>query len=287
MPSKPEINASTKNFYQNNFFYLRQKYGTHNVPEMLKHIQEDNKVKNTTKLNYCNTIIGLQKHHPGIVKGDLKQLIEYRDQLNQEKEAQTARCNVTEKQKKVLEKITYEQLVKAVQDLAEYKQNSIRDMEDYLLLALMVAFKLRNDLVDVVIYQTKTLPKSHYPNYIILPPKGLAQLVIGEHKTSKTNGEIHHQLDQSFTDDIRWLVKQSPRTHLFVSPNARPLTNSAFVHRMFRLTKRLFGQEFSSTVIRKIYLTSEYKDTIDKMKKDAKDMGHSFETQVNHYVKNN
>jgi hypothetical protein len=56
-----------------------------------------------------------------------------------------------------------------------------------------------------------------------------------------------------------------------------------------QLTKKLneiFGKRVSSTLLRKIYLTDKYSDTIESMKQDAADMGTSTSVMTTNYIKN-
>ena len=54
------------------------------------------------------------------------------------------------------------------------------------------------------------------------------------------------------------------------------------------MTKKLnniFGKNISSSMLRKIYLTDKYSDMKENLEEDAKEMGTSFNTINNHYIK--
>ena len=54
-----------------------------------------------------------------------------------------------------------------------------------------------------------------------------------------------------------------------------------------RLLYKIFdNQKIGVSMLRKIFLTDKYKDTVDEMKKDAKSMGTSSGTIEDHYIKN-
>jgi len=51
-----------------------------------------------------------------------------------------------------------------------------------------------------------------------------------------------------------------------------------------RILNKIFGKRISSSMLRHIYLSSLYGDTLEKMKETADKMGHSIETQKE-YIK--
>ena len=54
-----------------------------------------------------------------------------------------------------------------------------------------------------------------------------------------------------------------------------------------RLLYKIFdNQKIGVSMLRKIFLTDKYKDTVDEMKKDATSMGTSSGTIEDHYIKN-
>jgi integrase len=68
---------------------------------------------------------------------------------------------------------------------------------------------------------------------------------------------------------------------LLVGADGTPLTA---VNVITRLLNRVFGKKIGSSMLRHIYLSDKYKDTIDEMKTDAAAMGHSV-GQQRAYVK--
>ena len=57
------------------------------------------------------------------------------------------------------------------------------------------------------------------------------------------------------------------------------------INSLTRKLNNIFNQKIGSSMLRKLYLTDKYKDVIDNLKQDAKDMGTSSETIQNNYVK--
>ena len=54
---------------------------------------------------------------------------------------------------------------------------------------------------------------------------------------------------------------------------------------MTRILHRIFDKKIGSSMLRKIFLTDKYKDTMEDMKEDAQKMGSSTETFQNQYIK--
>jgi hypothetical protein len=62
----------------------------------------------------------------------------------------------------------------------------------------------------------------------------------------------------------------------------RPYANN---NDMTRILHRIFDKKIGSSMLRKIFLTDKYKDTMADMKEDAQKMGSSTETFQNQYIK--
>jgi len=62
----------------------------------------------------------------------------------------------------------------------------------------------------------------------------------------------------------------------------RPYANN---NDMTRILHRIFDKKIGSSMLRKIFLTDKYKDTMEDMKDDAQKMGSSTETFQNQYIK--
>jgi hypothetical protein len=68
-----------------------------------------------------------------------------------------------------------------------------------------------------------------------------------------------------------------------VNFDGSPFTSSSTLTKRFN--KIFAGKKISTAMLRKIYLTSKYKNAMDDLKDDAADMGTSEKTITNHYVK--
>jgi integrase len=79
-------------------------------------------------------------------------------------------------------------------------------------------------------------------------------------------------------------VGQRPtgNVNLIVNFDGSPFKSSSTLTKRFN---KIFGSKISTAMLRKIYLTSKYKNVMNNLKEDAFEMGTSENTIKNHYVK--
>ena len=63
------------------------------------------------------------------------------------------------------------------------------------------------------------------------------------------------------------------------------MTRNELSQLLLKTSKKYMNKNISTTMLRKIYLSSKYSDVLDDMKQDAKIMGHSTATAQNVYIK--
>ena len=279
------VSLNSKKQYLQTYLSLIKKANSSDMNDLYDYIVKS-KVKDNTKLSYLNSIISLKKIDSELVTGDLKDISELRDKLNIKIEKAREVNNITESQEVAMNKINLNDLKKFVEELAEAKDNSIRNLEDYLLIKLMVEFPLRNDLQEIRLTTHKQDLKTPF-NVIYIPKSGKSILSLKEFKTARKEGEIIIDIPIDISDDIRKLIKLDKfRKFLFVNRDNNPLSSSSFTHKLNSLFKKRFGIPISSTIIRKIYLSGKYSGVLEEMKEDARVMGHSTQTAQKIYISN-
>lgn len=102
------------------------------------------------------------------------------------------------------------------------------------------------------------------------------------YKTSKNYGEQIVRVSPKLNNILKAWIKINPHDYLLSTYGGKPLS----VSRMTLLFNRLFGKNVSTSMIRHVYLTEQYKDVpaLRKMDKLAADMGHSTDMALE-YVK--
>lgn len=289
MPSEVSIRA-----YSNTVQLITKRASSKNLEDILNYVKNDTESKISTKINYLNSYISLARE--GLLEGytgNLKPLEEYRDKLQMDLEKIKQKDNLTSKQKEIMSKVSYTDLLNGVQMLGRLKTNSLQDLTNYLMLALPVKYPLRNDLIDIELTSDLKVAKNGTKNYLYLPKvtnrsKKGAILFLREYKTAQSYGDQEIEISLDLTKDIANLVALDPnRKYLFQTTTGTPLSSSDFTHRLQRLTDHVLGTPVSTTLIRKIFLTDKYGETVQEMKEDAKMMLHSGGVQQSTYIANN
>ncbi len=279
------ISDTSARQYATTYMYLIRKAGSESLGEIFRFIK-DADVKDATKMSYLNSIISLKKYDPSLVTGNLSEIVEYRDKLQVQIERARGERNSNESQTEAMEMVNLRTLQEFVDKLGESKYESIKGMEDYLLVKMMTRYPLRNDLQDIRLTTRKSDLNSDY-NSLYVPPDGKGECVLSlpHYKTSKRYGRVMVRLDPEFTDDVLVLISDG-RKYLFPNNKGEPMSSSNFTHKLNRIFEREFGVRISSTLIRKIYLTGKYGQTLQQMREDSRVMGHNLDTQQRSYISN-
>jgi integrase len=161
----------------------------------------------------------------------------------------------------------------------------------YLVLSLYTDVQPRRnqDYLDMYIVKRWSDKMPTDKNYLDLAGK---RFIFNKYKTSRKYGTQTVEIP-----DVLWTVvgaylarhplwkgvvkRQNNPIKLLVGADASPIVA---VNAITRLLNRVFGKKIGSSMLRHIYLSDKYKDTVDEMKADADAMGHSV-GQQRAYVK--
>ena len=139
---------NSKAQYLKAYVYLIKNADSYDLDDILEYILSK-KSSDNTKAYYLNAIIGLKKIDAELVEGDISKFNKYRDHFNTKIENDRSVDNVRKGQKDALDNVDLQDLKDYVEELKEKKDESLKNLEDYLVLALMVHFALRNDLQEI------------------------------------------------------------------------------------------------------------------------------------------
>lgn len=279
---------STLDQYKASYDRLVRNAGSSNLPTILSHIQSSPS-KPSTKRMALNSVIGLARAGllPPTGGTDISQFEELRDSLGVQLAETRDGDNITDGQKAALASVSLKDLQDGVQRLNLLKTKSLRDLEDYIALAILVKYPLRNDLIDLQIHRGSNQTCPDPGNWIqwTKAKTGGLNIYLREYKTAEANGPITiHISDRGINEAVRMLPDD--RKYLLQTASGTPLSTSDFTHRLNRLGERLFGQRISTTTIRKIYLTDKYAATLGGMREDSRVMMHSLAMQQSTYISN-
>jgi hypothetical protein len=123
-------------------------------------------------------------------------------------------------------------------------------------------------------------------NYLDLKNK---QFILNNYKTAGTYKTQKIDINPELFEIIKKYVSLRPdksntsNTSFLVKYDGTPFTES---NQMSKRLNIIFGKKISSSMLRKMYLTDKYSDTIEEMKKDAEAMGTSTSVMTTNYIKN-
>lgn len=127
-------------------------------------------------------------------------------------------------------------------------------------------------------------------NYLDMANK---KLVFNVYKTAKKYGAQTQDIPESLWASLQQFLKHHPLwkgvakrksepVKLLVQQNGEPLVA---VNAITRLLNKVFGKKVGSSLLRHIYVSEKYGNTLENMKADAEAMGHSVGEQQKVYIK--
>lgn len=160
----------------------------------------------------------------------------------------------------------------------------------YTIFSFLVRYPLRLDLAGM-----KYISRTQYNslsdqdkkdgNYLVHNKKGsqFLEAILNEYKTSKKYGEKKIRIDKDIEKILRMYIKATGKGFgdvLFVSSTGNPLSRNQLSQLLIKTTKKYLNKSISTTILRKIVVSSTIpKDIIEKQKELADVMGHSIEVQ--------
>jgi hypothetical protein len=251
-----------------------------------------------TQRNYFNAIIIWLM----AVDGDKDLIKEYgdiRDELNKKYEDEQASGKISDKQKENF--VEMEELEKMIADMEkEIKSKKLKKKENltakeralvqvFVLFSLYTRLPLRNDVSEMSAitkreYNNLSDKDKKEHNYLVVNKSDMF-MVLNKYKTSKKYEENKIEISKDLEKILRMWIRMEGMGILFKSSTGKALSRNAISQLMIKTTKKYLGKSISTTMIRKIYLSSKYADVKEEMEKDAKVMGHDVSTQQKVYVK--
>jgi hypothetical protein len=301
--SRPNAKDSTIKMYTANLMKLKKLMDTDNFKFLNK---SDNVKENiselhfTTQRNYYNAIIvylmavSEKKEDPLI-----EEYVELRDTLNKKYEDEQATGVISDKQKDNFVDIS--EINKMINEMGEeIKNKKIKKKEDltskdkallqsYILFNIYTRLPMRNDLAGMEAINKRAYNKlseedKKEKNYLVIN-KNKMFMVLNNYKTSAKYKELDIDIPKDLEKLLRLYIRINGMGVLFKSSTGKPLSRNALSQLLLKETKKRMNKSISTTMLRKIYLSSKYGKVKEEMEKDAKVMGHSKEIAQNVYIK--
>lgn len=301
--SRPNAKDSTIKMYTSNLLKLQKLMDTDNFKFLDKPDNVKDKVSElhfTTQRNYYNAVIVYlmavkdKKEDPLI-----EEYVEIRDTLNKKYEDEQATGVISDKQKNNFVDIS--EVNKMIEDMAtEIKNKKIKKKEDltakdkallqsYIIFNIYTRLPMRNDLAGMEAinkrsYNKLTEEDKKEKNYLVIN-KNKMFMVLNNYKTSAKYKELDIDIPKDLEKLLRLYIRINGMGVLFKSSTGKPLSRNALSQLLLKETKKRMGKSISTTMLRKIYLSSKYGKVKEEMEKDAKVMGHSTGVAQSVYIK--
>lgn len=148
----------------------------------------------------------------------------------------------------------------------------------------------RNEYQHTQIVKTASETSPSDTNYLDLDHN---RFIFNKYKTSKKEGQTIIDFSEELKSVLNTYIKYHPLIKgkitkkfqgvpFLVYYDGKPLDQ---VNSITRILNKIFGKKVGSSMLRHIFLSTKYGDTLKEMKEDSKEMGHSVSQQKD-YIKN-
>tara|TARA_R100000654_G_scaffold17063_2_gene35790 strand:+ start:3149 stop:4117 length:969 start_codon:yes stop_codon:yes gene_type:complete len=304
--ARPNVKPNTVKQYEVNLKKLQKLYDTDNYDFLSKPDNVMDKIKDLHYLsqrNILNAIVVLlmalnhdEKYDDLLITyGDL------RDELNDKYSDEQKSGVISDKQSKNFTDIesVYKMINDMAEDLKPIKKKSkdeitkkeMQLLQAYTLFNIYSRMPMRNDVagmsaINQAAYKKLSEQEKKDNNYLIVPSKGNLYFVLNQYKTSKKYKELDLPIeDKNLRKILRYYLKMNGMGILFKTSTGKPLTRTELSKVLLKYSNKYMGKSISTTLLRKIYLSSKYGDMKKELEKDNKVMGHSKAVALDTYVK--
>tara|TARA_R110000803_G_scaffold59519_2_gene118177 strand:- start:5772 stop:6758 length:987 start_codon:yes stop_codon:yes gene_type:complete len=300
--SRPNAKESTIKMYTANLMKLMKMFDSDNLKFLDKPEAVEDKLKElhfTTRRNYMNAIAVYLLATEGKDSELAEKYAEIREGYNQTYQDNQATGVISDKQKASF--VPIEEVNKMIATMAkEIKDRKLKTKEEitmkdkaliqvYILFSIYTRLPLRNDLAGMEVinkraYNKLSKEQKQETNYLVIN-KNTMFMVLNKYKTSSKYDELKIDIPKDLEKLLRQYIRMNGMGVMFKSGTGKPLTRNALTQLLLKTSQKYMGKSISTTMLRKIYLSSKYADVKDDMANDAKVMGHSVEMGQSVYVK--
>jgi len=304
--ARPNVKENTVKQYEVNLKKLQKLYESDNYDFLSKPDDVMDKIKDLHYLsqrNILNAIVVFLMALNHDEKYD-KLLITYgdlRDELNDKYSDEQKSGVISDKQSKNF--TTTEEIFKMINQMAddlkpikkkskdEITKKEMQLLQAYVLFNIYSRMPMRNDVagmtaINQAAYKKLSEEDKKENNYLVVPSKGNIYFVLNQYKTAKKYKELDLPIeDKDLRKILRYYLKMNGMGILFKTSTGKPLTRTELSKVLLKYSKKYMDKSISTTLLRKIYLSSKYGNMKEELEKDNKVMGHSKAVALDTYVK--
>lgn len=304
--ARPSLKTNTIKQYTTNLNKLKKMFDTDDYDFLKKSKDVMNKLSDLHYLsqrNILNAVIVLLMALNDDKKYDelLEEYGKLRDELNDKYNDEQKSGVISDKQSKNF--ATTEEVFNMINEMADElkplkkKSNDNITKKEKQLLQAYVLFNIyarmpfRNDVagmmsINQAAYKKLSDEEKKENNYLVVPSKGNLYFVLNKYKTSKKYEELDLKIeDKDLRKILRYYLKVNGMGVLFKTSTDKPLTRIELSKVLLKYSKKYMNKSISTTLLRKIYLSSKYGNMKEELEKDNKVMGHSKQVALDTYVK--
>ena len=297
---KPDISESSRRLYLFNLTKLNDGKTIKDLKFLGKEgvIEKIASLKPNTKRTYLISIVSALRGRPEAKYKKLyAKYYESLMKLNKELKDNTEKTEKVKDnwidQKNVLDK--QKELAEILPKIADKKKLSEEDYNMLLQLVVVSLYTLQaprrnKDYADMsVVKKTPTAEGGNKENYL---DTSKWNWVFNNYKTQKKYAQQIVPVPDDLQSIIKVYLKFHPKSKelkkssstepFLVKHDGSPIKTSP---EMTRLLNKIFGKKIGCSMLRSIYLTDKYGDTMKAMQTDVNQMGTSAETAQNNYIK--
>ena len=304
--ARPSLKTNTIKQYTTNLNKLKKMFDTDNYDFLKKPKDVMDKLSDLHYLsqrNILNAVIVLLMALNDDKKYDelLEEYGKLRDELNNKYNDEQKSGVISDKQSKNF--ATTEEVFNMINEMADElkplkKKNTDNItkkekqlLQAYVLFNIYARMPFRNDVagmmsINQAAYKKLSDEEKKENNYLVVPSKGNLYFVLNKYKTSKKYQELDLKIeDKDLRKILRYYLKVNGMGVLFKTSTDKPLTRIELSKVLLKYSKKYMNKSISTTLLRKIYLSSKYGDMKEELEKDNKVMGHSKQVALDTYVK--
>mgnify|MGYP003667418160 FL=1 len=303
--ARPNLKTNTVKQYQTNLNKLKKMFDSddYDFLDNPKNVMEKiDSLHYTTQRNFLNAIIVLLMalNHDEKYDKLLKEYGDLRDEFNNKYDEENKSGIISDKQSKNFATIeeVYEMINKMGAELKPIKKKNKDDitkkemnlLQAFVLFSIYSKYPMRNDVSEMEAISKRDYNKlkeedKKAKNYLVVHKNGMF-FVLNKYKTSKKYEELKIEIDDPQVKKLlRYYLRINGMGILFKSSTGKPLTRIEISKTLLKYSQKYMGKSISSTLLRKIYLSSKYGDMKKELEKDNQIMGHSKEVALDTYVK--
>jgi hypothetical protein len=294
--ARPNLKPNTINQYIVQLNKIRKEFDADDLKFITKIKDVEDKVSEkhfTSQRNLYNAII-VYLMAIDEDKDIIKEYSDIRDKLNEKYEEEQQNGKISEKQGKNFVDISeiqkmideMEKEVKTYKKKESLTSKQKQLLKAYTLFNILIRIPTRNDQAGMILISktmyNKLKEEDKKKDNFLLMEKTSMKFIYNVYKTAKKYAENIVDIPKDLEKILRMYIRLNKINSgevLF------PMTKNAQSQLLLKMSQKYMGKRISSTMIRKIYLSSKYGDTLKEMKKDAKMMGHDTATAQKVYVK--